>query len=476
MAISVLSVWEIRPATGSTNNGGFYKPGATGTDFSQQTSPQYALTGVTTSGTSAVLLTASAAADMVGNGLKLVSGTNGTVGWYEILSVSVGVSITVDRNVSSGSLASGVVNIGGAIASPFDFYNNLSSGNIAWMTGTFTATTNLGPTSSSVGGTNSTTPTTLKGYGSSRGDNTKATWTTATNSTVLISLGFNSPFSFQFQDIKFSTTAATPAAGINQNGATACGILFLRCEFTSFTSAVDGSGNNGFFDLFFERCEIHACTSHGVQNNGSTSFFNSYVHDNTGDGFKVTGASVRSLTVIKNCVFYKNANGVNCTNTQNLAAGNSHISFVLISSAFSDNTAAGIAFSSATNGVMFAYNNIFYNNTTYGINVVAPITVLYSSLNNAFGANGTAAQQNWPPGVDVTLTADPFTARASNDFSLNSTAGGGAACKAAGFPGATGLFGTGNADIGPLQSSGGGGTTNVFVPAVNIFIFETEEG
>ena len=102
MAIATTIVWELR-TTGVDTNGGGYKPGATGTDFSQQDAAQYALTGVTTAAADAILLTANAAADMVGNICQIRSGTNFTTGFYEILSVVVGVSITLDRTCTSAA-------------------------------------------------------------------------------------------------------------------------------------------------------------------------------------------------------------------------------------------------------------------------------------------------------------------------------------------------------------------------------------
>ncbi len=54
-------------------------------------------------------------------------------------------------------------------------------------------------------------------------------------------------------------------------------------------------------------------------------------------------------------------------------------------------------------------------------------------------------------GAKVTMTADCFTNRSSLDLSLNTTVGGGAACRGAGYPGALTVGGTGAADIGPLQ-------------------------
>jgi len=83
------------------------------------------------------------------------------------------------------------------------------------------------------------------------------------------------------------------------------------------------------------------------------------------------------------------------------------------------------------------------------------------SHNNAFGANASGSV-GWvaSPG-DVTLTADPFTNSAAGDYSLNGTAGGGAACKGAGAPGAfAGGTSTGSLDIGPVQSAAA-------APAVN---------
>jgi hypothetical protein len=115
MALSATIVWEVRSA-GNANNGGGYKTGYSGTDFSQQDAAQYALTSVTTAGADAILLHADAADDMVGNVARIVSGTNFTVGYYEIISVVAGVSITLDRTCTTGAGSAGVVNIGGALA------------------------------------------------------------------------------------------------------------------------------------------------------------------------------------------------------------------------------------------------------------------------------------------------------------------------------------------------------------------------
>jgi hypothetical protein len=53
---------------------------------------------------------------------------------------------------------------------------------------------------------------------------------------------------------------------------------------------------------------------------------------------------------------------------------------------------------------------------------------------NAYRNNTSGPRQYLTAGAnDVTLTADPYTNEAGNDFSLNATAGGGAACTDTGF-------------------------------------------
>lgn len=171
MAIAATIEWEVRTtATASNANGGGFKPGASGTDYSQQDAAQYNLTGVTTAAADAILLDANAAADMVGNIAHIVSGTNFTVGWYEIISVVVGTSITLDRTCTTAAGAAGVVNIGGALSlghsTDDSLFESLEPGNIVHIeVGSYS------PTSISMTkvGTSSL-PITLRGYNAARND------------------------------------------------------------------------------------------------------------------------------------------------------------------------------------------------------------------------------------------------------------------------------------------------------------------
>lgn len=109
-----------------------------------------------------------------------------------------------------------------------------------------------------------------------------------------------------------------------------------------------------------------------------------------------------------------------------------------------------------------AINNIIYGNTSFGITVTLSSSASSILLNNAFGANGTDTN-NLPTAIgSVTLVGDPFTNSGTGDYSLNNTAGAGAACRQTGFPGVMlGGATTGYADIGAIQAqaTAGGGTT-----------------
>jgi hypothetical protein len=212
-------------------------------------------------------------------------------------------------------------------------------------------------------------------------------------------------------------------------------------------------------------CTVKNSTSDGVVTSGPLTVAYSYLLSNTGAGVRGrNGGDVSPLIAVIGSVFYNNGTS-GLWIDPDLAQGSAHATTVS-NSDFVSNTGAGIKLGNAGNSVYgaIATNNIFYGNSTYGIDYTGNAFIAENRLtNNAFGANTTAAIHNFTGDIGtVSLSADPFTAKASNDFSLNSTSGGGTSCKAAGWAGATGLFGTGYIDIGALQSQAsapGGGQT-----------------
>jgi len=143
MAIGATCVWEVR-TTGANTNGGGYTSG--GTDYSQQPGAQYALVGVTSAGAGNTVLSASAAADMVGNIGCCVSGTNFTTSeFFEVLSVVAEVSITFGTSHAAASIctgigADGVINIGGAFliggTRDDEWADSVTAGNKVWVAST----------------------------------------------------------------------------------------------------------------------------------------------------------------------------------------------------------------------------------------------------------------------------------------------------------------------------------------------------
>jgi hypothetical protein len=471
MALSSSVVWEVRQATGSDNNSGGFKTGASGTDYSQQASAQYALTGVTSAGAGNTVLTASAAADMVGNTINVISGTNFTAGLFEITSVSVGVSITCSTNaagtaISTGVGVSGVMNIGGAFATLGALNTNLTSGNSAYVVGTFTLTStitwNTNFSSLSNGGVR------IYGYTTTRGDNGRFTVTSSTNSINLFTFG-SSARDYYFRNVSITHTATTRGKGVTTtNNQIAARIVYENCIFDGCAQAIHVDSNtfdSGLVGLILKNCEIKNSVAEGVQNPGAMLFINCYVHDNGGAGIQLIkgfDGSRGPLTLIGSILYNNGAAGV-LDNSQNGDVLNGGTIVFASHCAFVSNHGSGLD-SRTQPHMAHAENCIFYDNgqvlsAGYGWSFQDPAGV-YSGGNNAYGNNFSGAIRNQAalPG-DVTLTADPFTNKGSGDFSLNSAAGGGALCKQAGFPGTLIGGGAGFANIGPLDPASGGSST-----------------
>jgi hypothetical protein len=156
--------------------------------------------------------------------------------------------------------------------------------------------------------------------------------------------------------------------------------------------------------------------------------------------------------VVQNNVFNGNGRGI---------YAQEGVAYALLSgNSFYGQTNENVYLALTTSTAIIAQNNIFWGGT-YGLWLSQVPSVSYSA-SNAYGNQGTAAFANWfasPSWArDVTLSANPFTNTATPNFALNSTAGGGAALKTAGFPGVT-PAGTGYLDIGALQSQAAAGAS-----------------
>jgi hypothetical protein len=165
----------------------------------------------------------------------------------------------------------------------------------------------------------------------------------------------------------------------------------------------------------------------------------------TSDGIRAAG---NTNLVANNTVYGCGRHGISITS--NSAIINTEIRNNLLVS----NGGYGINLNASGNPALPQWDgNGFYNNTSGTRN----------NMDSTTGINGVAPYTNV---LDVILTADPFTNAAGNDFSLNTTAGGGAAARAAGTPGAfPGSSVVGKLDIGAAQHAdpaAGGSAVAIF--------------
>lgn len=493
MAVSNKAVFELRPATGNNLNGGGFITGASGTDFSQQTSPQATFNGTSVTATTAgvgatITITGyTVVAGDVGNLLRIASGTNYTAGLYQIASVNTGANTwTLDRNCTTGAGAAMVGRMGGCLATLEQFISDAGAnaqpgGYICYAVGTETITSviiwntnfntnaNGGNTAVTCGGVQ------VNGYTTTRTDNGQFTITTATNSTPLVRHN-GSTGGVTYYNVTFTTSAATVDNGITiqTSDAFATRLGFDNCLFDLLKQAVfcsDGNTQNDttIHGLTMRNCEVKRSTTHGIVCASMTFLSDCYIHDNTGDGVHVNTSllNIRGILIMNRVICYNNTGcGVQNTELANSLGSGGQMNYLTNCAMVSNGSDGFKSTISGNNGMplLFLQNNIFYGNTGIGVNA-AVLYVVGLGGYNAFGSNtGGARSTQWPTLTgDVALSGDPFTNKSGGDFSLNSTAGAGAACKQVGFPGVLRNGGTGFADIGPLSPQASAGSTTISV-------------
>lgn len=415
MGVPNSAIWEVR-AAGSDSNGGGFDSTAGGTDYSQQDSAQYSGTNLVGIGSSAVTSAShSFVATDVGNTLNITSGSGFTPGIYFISSVGAGAA-TLDRD-PGGSGTGGHYAVGGALLTIATAYAAAATHNTIWLKGTFTVTSTL-----TLSLNDSSVPFKFIGYTTTRGDRGRATWQTSTNSTDLVNVA--AVTNYYFANILFQNTAGTPGDCIESGtGGQAAGFLFDNCRITGFHRGIWGpfSGNYYIDGLDLVNCEIDHCTSYPVYNQGETNFQFCWIHDN-GDVTNVATVSGHTFTAFRS-VWSTNTNGGIV----------SHLPFnSIVNCAFVNNTGDGLSVNNNAPDLLVLTNSIFYGNSGWGVigGQVCPAFF----RNNAFASNGSGASSiGLTDASNVTLTGNPFTNVSTGDFSLNSTAGAGAACVGAGF-------------------------------------------
>ncbi len=476
MAISVNTVWECRQGLGSDSNGGAFVAGAAGTDRSQQNAAQVVINNstITTSITANVITFTAGytptAAD-VGNLVKMTAGTNVTVGWYQI-TAQTATTWTVTGTVAlptSGTTTNATGNMGGALLTLATLASAMISQNIGWCKGAFTstATTTFAQSTTPSG----VPPLRVVGYGTTRGDTGHATLTLQTNInlTGLLSSGGG----VRFENFDVDCAGLGNSIGINTQGLYS---MVLNCKVSNFTFKgilMTGAASEALF------CEVTAGTSAAswamALGTPDTKCANCHIHDNACSG--VVGGN--------------NCNIVNCLIVNNTGATSDGVRIdydsIVEGNTIHGNGRYGMQLTSSTQTAITWFNNLISGNGTAGAFSATPALPAAPEYDgNGYynnGAGGTVHRTNLDSvaGIyvlnpytnihDVILTASPYvgptTGGATANFGLNTTAGGGAACRGAGvfntWPGMTATVG--KADLGAVQHADPANKAGIIVAA-----------
>lgn len=391
MSVGSSAVFEVRPATGNNLNGAGFDAGlaGAGTDYSQQATAQLSLTDLTTVGVSATVssVTGGFTSAMVGNGFYIASGTNFTPGFYFIKTFTNTNTVILDRNCATGAGLGGSGKVGGATASISQQGAPLGAaavgGNIVWIKNEAWSE----QASITVSGSTTNGDIRFVGYNTARGDNPQ---------------NANRP----------NNNRAGGAGGIQAN--------VSRVQFENIiVSNSSGIGFDSTGQINCLNCRSTGNSSHGFNIGGAMGFCDS--DGNLGNGINLTGTYF----------------GIGNYSTGNLGNGlaGSTFTFTAIFNIFAFNLSAGINFTTGTatirnntchsNGIFGANdglvcttpgsktiitNNIFSNNTRYGVNVTNGLGV-YWDYNDYF-SNTTADRNGSATGAND-LAIDPQYKNAS---------------------------------------------------------------
>lgn len=443
MAIAAGCVWEVR-TTGSDANGGGFIAGASGTDYSQQDAAQLDIADMASATTTTVssALTPFTSAH-VGNILNITGGGAYTTGRYQVVSVAAGVA-TLDRACTGIVDTGGTGKLGGAVKSPAIAAANVTAGNTVYVkSGTYSCSS-----SSNVADGRPAPAAKARwiGYNSSRGDlsGLSGLWSAnmpslkaTSNSMTIFTSGANDA---SIENIEFDGDKANRSStnGITTSGSTRLRTVNCRvknCAGTGFTNV------NNWVAIF---CESRDNTNHGFQIGGVAVCC--LARGNTFDGFRPNTSAVLYIgcaSAGNTLNGFGTSGGFPAHAKDCVAYGNS-----------------GDGFQAETGEAIFV-NCISYGNTGYGFNSSTAAGGIFATVMGCATGGNTAGDFNSTniPTANkighVTLTGNPFANAGSYDFSLNSTSGAGAACKAVGIGSFPSGASTGYPDIGAVQSRGG---------------------
>lgn len=407
---------------------------------------------------------------MVGNCLVIPSGiTNATPGIYMIVSVTKSTSAVLDRNWNTDVVSSGTIYAGGSLASPaFALSKMVAGANIFVKSGTYTISSissNVagGRLNFNVSGNSVGTPIRLRGYNALRGDldgvmdsTSRPLLQVAVSGVTAISVvtfNYGNPY-ISLENVNIDGQNKSGIIGLQGTGyanfAVRCKVI--NCGASNSKHAVQLQQN---FGLLFS--EIANCTTGNFASLSISEGFayGCVIHDGVGKGIDVSGQGSVSY-----CIVYNQSGTVG----YGIGVDGSQTALIEHCACF-NNSMDNFAILTANTGmriidcISVGAGGFGFNGNSNGSGLTMFHCADYGSTSGGFN---TAS--NSVPAINekfLTLTGNPFTNASAGDFSLNATAGAGAALRAAGVLGVfPGLLTTGYGDIGAAQTKSSSGGTS----------------
>lgn len=462
MALNAATVWEVR-TTGSDSNGGGFQAGATGTDYSQQNSPQITYTDLVIDGTTNTKATSAAFpfdSTSPGNIVNITGGTGFTVQRAQVVSVAGNVA-TFDKSLGTLGSTGGAGKLGGALASLTKLATEMASSNKAFIkSGTYTETTTVTFSTAASNADHSTPANHLVGYYATRGDLYPGSMNNANKPLIQIDTTGVQGLVFSNQGWRIENLSVAPTSGKTlTNGIRTAGAhsSVVNCKVSTFNA--NGISQGGSYN------GTHYCEVTGGTGGSAIDAFTSpnvvegcWIHDNsgisTGISFNIDGRA--SFNVLSNNGGVGIAGWICSILYNTVHASGSH----------------GINISEVTFGASLVRGNLLTSNGGYGLRMAAgagtPAAFIHdgnaywnntsgtrNQLDDTAGVNGVGAYAN---PLDVVLVGTtPYTNAAANDFTLNNTAGAGASLRGAASLGVAGLSQSSYRDFGAFQHADSGG-------------------
>lgn len=451
--------WEVK-ATGSDLNGGGFTAGGSGTNYSHQDAAQLSVTDGSAAGTTTLTsVTGGFTTAMVDNILQVSGGTL-TAGFYRIVSRTDTNNVVLDRTPGTGSLST--VKVGGRFATIQKAQDAMTISDKIFAVGAFTttATTTLSKTTLPVA---SRMQSRLIGGATSANDGGRATITLSTNSNL--SAIQTTGDGWSIENFVIDGNNLSGSIGIDIVGTSFGMVNVTNCKIVNTKNlAIYGHANSW---ILIEDCEITSCTD-GIYVGGQrVSVVRCFIHDNA----LVSYSPIHFLTSCDECHVAWNlvTNNTGCTYGIFSGGGTCRIT----NNTVYNSGAIGVTTSGNYYGPMIVRNNIIVNSAGYGMVGASGYpaqpwwdgNAYYNNtsgtrqyLDDTGSVNAINAVSPYTNVLDVILSAGPFTNAAGGDFTLNNTAGGGAACRGAGTPGPLlGVSQTGKIDMGCFQHADTGG-------------------